>query len=89
MPHTTVLLLDIIDSNSLHGPVRELHQDNDISYQIKSNNLPAKTYYTRPRRLRWKQLTIVSWLGVRATRVAVATSAPRTLVATGRGNLGT
>jgi hypothetical protein len=35
MPHTTVLLLDIIDSNSLHGPVRELHQDNDISYQIK------------------------------------------------------
>jgi hypothetical protein len=32
MPHTTVLLLDIIDSNSLHGPVRELHQDNDISY---------------------------------------------------------
>lgn len=32
----TVFLLDIIDSNSLHGPVRELHQDNGISNQIKS-----------------------------------------------------
>jgi hypothetical protein len=34
MPETTVFLLDIIDSNSLHGPVRELHQDNGISNQI-------------------------------------------------------
>jgi hypothetical protein len=30
----TVFLLDIIDSKSLHGPVRELHQDNKISNQI-------------------------------------------------------
>jgi hypothetical protein len=37
MPNTTVFLLDIIDSNSLHGPVRGLHQDNGISIQIKSN----------------------------------------------------
>jgi len=36
MPETTVFLLDIKDSNSLHGPVRELHQDNGISNQIKS-----------------------------------------------------
>jgi hypothetical protein len=36
MPNTTVFLLDIIDSNSLHGPVRELYQDNGISNQIKS-----------------------------------------------------
>jgi hypothetical protein len=36
MPNTTVFLLDIIDSNSPHGPVRELHQDNGISNQIKS-----------------------------------------------------
>lgn len=35
MPETTVFLLDIIDSNSLHGPVRELHQENGISNQIK------------------------------------------------------
>jgi hypothetical protein len=34
MPNTTVFLLDVIDSNSLHGPVRELHQDNGISNQI-------------------------------------------------------
>jgi hypothetical protein len=34
MPNTTVFLLDIIGSNSLHGPVRELHQDNGISNQI-------------------------------------------------------
>jgi hypothetical protein len=34
MSNTTVFLLDIIDSNSLHGPVRELHQDNGISNQI-------------------------------------------------------
>jgi hypothetical protein len=34
MLNTTVFLLDIIDSNSLHGPVRELHQDNGISNQI-------------------------------------------------------
>jgi hypothetical protein len=34
MPNTTVFLLDIIDSNSLHGPVRELHQDDGISNQI-------------------------------------------------------
>jgi hypothetical protein len=34
MPKTTVFLLGIIDSNSLHGPVRELHQDNGISNQI-------------------------------------------------------
>ena len=27
-------------SNSLHGPVRELHQDNGISNQIKSTSLP-------------------------------------------------
>jgi hypothetical protein len=33
MPNTTVFLLNIIDSNSLHGPVRELHQDNGISNQ--------------------------------------------------------
>jgi hypothetical protein len=38
MPETTVFLLDIINSNSLHGPVRELHQDNGISNQIKSIN---------------------------------------------------
>jgi hypothetical protein len=38
MPNTTVFLLDIIDSNSLHGPVRELPQDNGISNQIKSIN---------------------------------------------------
>jgi hypothetical protein len=37
MPETTVFLLDIIDKISLHGPVRELHQDNGISNQIKSN----------------------------------------------------
>jgi hypothetical protein len=36
MPETTVFLLDIIDSNSLHGPVRELHQDNGISNQINA-----------------------------------------------------
>jgi hypothetical protein len=29
-----VFLLDIIDSNSLHGPVRELHEDDEISNQI-------------------------------------------------------
>jgi hypothetical protein len=34
MPETTVFLLDIIDSNGLHGPERELHQDNGISNQI-------------------------------------------------------
>jgi hypothetical protein len=33
MPNTTVFLLDIIDSNSLYGPVRELHQDNGIPNQ--------------------------------------------------------
>jgi hypothetical protein len=33
MLETTVFLLNIIDSNSLHGPVRELHQDNGISNQ--------------------------------------------------------
>jgi hypothetical protein len=33
VPNTTVFLLDIINSNSLHGPVRELHQDNGISNQ--------------------------------------------------------
>lgn len=30
----TVFLLDIIDNNSLHEPVRELHQENGISNQI-------------------------------------------------------
>jgi hypothetical protein len=34
MPETTVFLLDIMDSNSVYGPVRELHQDNGISNQI-------------------------------------------------------
>jgi hypothetical protein len=34
MPETAVFLLDIIDSNSLHGPVRELHQDNGMSNPI-------------------------------------------------------
>jgi hypothetical protein len=34
MPNTTVFLLDIIYSNSLHGPARELHQDNVVSNQI-------------------------------------------------------
>jgi hypothetical protein len=37
MPNTTVFLLDIIDSNSLHGPVRELHQDNGMSNQINQS----------------------------------------------------
>jgi hypothetical protein len=36
MPETTVFLLDIIDSNTLHGLVRKLHQDNGTSNQIKS-----------------------------------------------------
>jgi hypothetical protein len=31
MPETTVFLLDIMDSNSRHGPVRELHQENGIT----------------------------------------------------------
>jgi hypothetical protein len=39
MPNTTVFLLDIIDSNSLHGPVRELHQDNGTSNQINQSIL--------------------------------------------------
>jgi hypothetical protein len=39
MPETTVFLLDIIDSNSLHGPIRELHQDNGISNQINQSIL--------------------------------------------------
>jgi hypothetical protein len=30
----TVLPLDIMDINSLHGPVRGLHQDNGMSSQI-------------------------------------------------------
>jgi hypothetical protein len=34
MPETTVFLLDIIDSNSLREPVRELQQENGISNQI-------------------------------------------------------
>jgi hypothetical protein len=34
MPKTTVFLLSIIDSNSLHRPIRELHQDDGISNQI-------------------------------------------------------
>jgi hypothetical protein len=38
MPETTVFLLDILDSNSLHGPVRELHQDNGISNQMGLGN---------------------------------------------------
>lgn len=29
---------------------------------------PAKTYYTRPRRRRWKQLVLTSWLSVGAMR---------------------
>jgi hypothetical protein len=29
---------------------------------------PAKTYYTRPRRRRWKQLVPTSWLSVGAMR---------------------
>jgi hypothetical protein len=37
MLNTTVFLLDIIDSNSLHGPVRELHQDNGISNRINQS----------------------------------------------------
>jgi pimeloyl-ACP methyl ester carboxylesterase len=37
MPATTVSLLDSIYSNSLHGPVRELHQDNGISNQINQS----------------------------------------------------
>jgi hypothetical protein len=37
MPETTVFLLDIIDSNSLHGPVRELYQENGISSQINQS----------------------------------------------------
>jgi hypothetical protein len=34
MPETTVFLVDIMYSNSLHRPVRELHQDIGISNQI-------------------------------------------------------
>ena len=30
--------------------------------------VPAKTYYTRPRRRRWKQLVLTSWLSVGAMR---------------------
>jgi hypothetical protein len=41
MPETTVFLLDIIDSNSLHRPVRKLHQDNGISAQI-NQSLPGE-----------------------------------------------
>jgi hypothetical protein len=44
MPNTTVFLLDIIDSNSLHGPVRELHQDNGISNQINQSILLSSLY---------------------------------------------
>jgi hypothetical protein len=33
--------VDIIHSYSLHGPVRELHQDNGISDQIKPNQSMA------------------------------------------------
>ena len=29
---------------------------------------PAKTYYTRPRRRRWKQLVLTSWLSVGTMR---------------------
>jgi hypothetical protein len=36
-PTATVFLLDIIDSNSPHGPVRELHRDNGISNQINQS----------------------------------------------------
>lgn len=39
-----------------------------MEYQIKSIKLPAKTYYTRPRRRRWKQLVLTSWLSVGAMR---------------------
>jgi hypothetical protein len=39
----TVFLLDIMDSDILHGPVRELHQDNGISNQTKS--LLTQTQY--------------------------------------------
>ena len=34
----------------------------------QSDQLPAKTYYTRPRRRRWKQLVFTSWLPVGAMR---------------------
>jgi hypothetical protein len=44
---TTVFLLDILDSNSLHGPVRELHQDNGTSNQIKSIQSKS-TVFSRP-----------------------------------------
>jgi hypothetical protein len=46
MPNITVFLLDIIDGNSLHRPVKELHQDNGISNQINHSRVgddtPAK-----------------------------------------------
>jgi hypothetical protein len=55
MPNTTVFLLDIMDSNSLHGPVRELHQDNGISNQINLyylGLLPGAP--TQPKPSQWK-----------------------------------
>jgi hypothetical protein len=39
----TVFLLDIIGSNSLRGPVRELRQDNRISNQINHILLSSVT----------------------------------------------
>ena len=41
----------------------------DIFQNSLANRLkPAKTYYTRPRRRRWKQLVLTSWLSVGAIR---------------------
>ena len=51
MPNTTVFLLDIINSNSLHGPVRELHQDNGISNQINLYYLECERAFSAGKRL--------------------------------------
>jgi hypothetical protein len=69
--------------------LRSLNKNHHHHNHHHCQDLPAKTYYTRPRRRRWKQHATASWLSVRVMRVAaVAVSAPRALVATGHGSLG-
>ena len=50
-----------------------------------TTGMPAKTYYTRPRRRRWKQLVLTSWLSVGAMRDG---RRRRLNAATGREGLG-